>query len=143
MEHLLCESRTLLKTERGLIVEIAFSGRFGLGYEGNLHANEMKAYVTEVVKTNVPVAVLFNLTSMHYEFGDAIGGIAVPLFIRKKSFIPACVVAREETARALQCFFEKRMIFDVAGFKLFHDSEQGLEFLREASQHAPNPPSLT
>jgi hypothetical protein len=35
------------------------------------------------------------------------------------------------------------MIFGVAGFKLFHSAEEGLEFLREASKHAPKTPSLT
>jgi len=128
----ICESRPLLKTQRGLIVEIAFAGHFGDGSQGNLDANEMKAHVEKVVKNDRPIAVLFNLTNLHYEFGDAIGAIAVPLIIEKKSWIPACFVASGKTAQALQWFFNKNMIFSVAGFKMFPDHEQGLAFLRES-----------
>jgi len=129
----LCESRPLLKTQRGLIVEIAFAGHFGDGFQGNLDANEMKTHVEKVVKNDRPIAVLFNLTNLHYEFGDAIGGaIAVPLLIiEKKSWIQACFVASGKTAQALQPFFNKNMIFSVAGFKMFPDHEQGLASLRE------------
>jgi hypothetical protein len=127
----LCESWPLFKTERGLVVEIAFVGRFGDGYQGNLDANEMKLHVETVVKNDRPIAVLFNLKNLRYEFGDAIGAIAVPLIVEKKSWIPACFVASGKTAHALQWFFEKNMIFSVAGFKLFPDHEQGLAFLRE------------
>jgi hypothetical protein len=43
MENLFCASRKLLETRLGLIVEIAFSGRFGLEDEGNVDAHEMSA----------------------------------------------------------------------------------------------------
>ena len=127
----LCESRPLLKTERGLIAEIAFAGRFGDGSQGNLDANEMRAYVETVVKNDRPIALLFDLTNLHYEFGDAIGGIAVPLILGKKSWMPACFVANDKTAQALEWFFKKNMLFGVAGFKLFSAHEQGLAFLTE------------
>jgi hypothetical protein len=127
----LCESRPLLRTEQGLIVEVAFAGRFGDGYQGNLDANEMKAHVEKVVKDDRPIAVLFDLTNLSYEFGDAIGGIAFPLIVERKSWIPACFVASGKTAQALEWFFKKNMIFGVAGFKLFPDHEQGIAFLSE------------
>lgn len=128
---ILCESRPLLKTERGLIVEITLSGCFGDGSQGNQDANEMRAYVTAVVESDRPIAVLFNLSNLRYEFGDAIGGIAAPLIAKRKSVIPACFVANGKTAQALQWFFNKNMIFDVFGFKLLPEHEQGLAFLRE------------
>ncbi len=127
----LCESCPLLKTQRGLIVEIAFAGHFGVGSLGNLDAIEMKTHVEKVVKNDRPIAVLFNLANLHYEFGDAIGAIAVPLIVEKKSWIPACFVARGNTAQALQWAFNKNMLFSVAGFKMFPDHEQGLAYLRE------------
>ena len=40
---MLCESSPLSKTERGFIVEVAFSGRCGEGSPGNSDANEMAA----------------------------------------------------------------------------------------------------
>jgi hypothetical protein len=129
--EVLCESRRLLKTEHGLIVEITFAGHLADGSQGNSDANEMKAYVAAVVKNDRPIAILFNLTDLCYHFGDAIGGIAVPLFVKTKSAIPACFVANGETARALEWFFKKNMIFGFAGFKLFPDHDQGLAFLRE------------
>lgn len=127
----LCGCRPLVKTERGVILEITFAGHLGEGSRDNLDANEMKAYVTAVVENDRPIAIVFNLTDLRYDFGDAIGGIAVPLILKRKSAIPACFVANGETARALQWFFGKNMIFGVAGFKLFSDHEQGLAFLRE------------
>ena len=112
-------------------MEIAFAGQIGDGYQGNVDANEMMAHVETVVTNDRPIAVLFNLTNLHYEFGDAIGGVAVPLIAKRKSVIPACFVANGKTAQALQWFFNKNMIFGVAGYKLFPDREQGLSFLRE------------
>ena len=127
---ILCESRPLLKTERGLIVEVAFTGRFGVGSQGNSDATEMAAHVTSAVKNDRAAAVLFNLSNLEYDFGDAIGAIAIPL-IKSKPVIPACFVANGTTAQALQWFFQKNMIFGVAGFKLFSDREQGTAFLTE------------
>ena len=128
---ILCESHPLLKTKRGLVVEVAFAGRFGDGSQSNSDASEMKAHVETVVKNDRPIAVLFNLTNLRYEFGDAIGAIAVPLIVEKKSWIPACFIASGKTAHALQWFFEKNMLFGFAGFKLFQDREQGLAFLSQ------------
>jgi hypothetical protein len=92
----------------------------------------MKAYTAEVVKRERPIAVLFNLTELRYKWGDAIGGIAFPLLDRERSsFTPACVVAKGKTAQALQWFFQDRVIFGLAGFKLFTEAEQGLEFLQK------------
>jgi hypothetical protein len=127
----LCESRSLLKTERGPIWEIAFAGRFGDGSQGNSDADEMMAYVTRVVKNDRPAAVLFNLSNLAYEFGDAIGGIAFPLIVKGKSVTPACFVANGTTAQALQWLFQKNTIFCLARFKLFSDREQAVAFLRE------------
>lgn len=128
---ILCASRPLLKTVRGLIAEIAFAGRFGDGLQGNLDANEMRAYVETVVKNDRPIAFLFDLTNLHYEFGDALGALAAPLVVEKKSWMPACFVAKDKTAQALEGFFKKNMLFDIAGFKLFSDHEQALTFLTE------------
>ena len=126
----LCESGPLMETNRGLIVEVAFTGRFGIGAQGNSDANETMAHVTGVVKNDRPAAVLFNLSNLEYEFGDAIGAIAVPL-IKTKPVTPACFVANGTTAQALQWFFQKDMIFGVFGFKLFSDREQGVVFLTQ------------
>jgi hypothetical protein len=127
--EMLCESSPLLKTERGFIVEIVFSGSYGEGSQGNPEAREMAAYVMAVVKNDRPAAILFNLTNLQYEFGD--GGIALPLMLNEKSVIPACFVANGTTAQALQWFFQRDVIFGIAGFKLFPDREQGLAFLKE------------
>lgn len=122
-------------------MEVAFTGRFGDGAQGNSDADQMAAHVTGVVKNDRPAAVLFNLSNLEYEFGDAIGAIAIPLIIKTKSrkhgksraldVIPACFVANGTTAQALQWFFQKNMIFGFAGFKLFSEREQGIAFLTE------------
>ena len=126
----LCKSRSLVETDQGPIWEIAFAGRFGDGSHGNSDAKVMMAYVTRVVKNDRPTAVVFNLSNLQYEFGDAIGGIVFPLILKGKSVIPACFVANGTTAKALQWFFQKNMIFGFAGFKLFSDRERGIAFLR-------------
>jgi hypothetical protein len=127
----LCESTPLLRTDRGAIVEVAFTGRFDTGSHGNSDANEMAEYVLGVVKNDRPAAVLFNLRNLQYEFGDAIGGIALPLMAKGKSAIPACFVAGDTTARALQWFFQKNAIFGIAGFKMFADLDEAIAFLKE------------
>lgn len=86
--------------------------------------------MTRVVKNYGPADVLFNLSNLEYEFGDAIGAIAVPLITTMKSVIAACFVAKGTTAQALQWLFQKNMIFGLARFKLFSDREQGIAFLR-------------
>jgi hypothetical protein len=98
----LCESGTLFNSEGGLIVELVFTGRLEVGAQGNSDANKMSTYVTRVVKNYGPAAVLFNLSNLEYEFGDAIGAIAVPLITTTKSAIAACFVAKGTTAQALQ-----------------------------------------
>jgi len=126
-----CDSRRLLETDRGLVVEVVFRGRYLLGSEGNPQAYQMKAFTSEVVSREHPIAVLFNMTDLRYQWGDAIGSIAFPLLnVGTNSFKPACVVAKGRTARALEWFFTDRAIFGIAGFKLFSDSEQALRFLK-------------
>ena len=110
---------------------LAFSGRFGKGSQGNSDANEMAEYVMGVVTNDRPAAVMFNLRNLQYEVGDAIGGIALPLMAKGKSAIPACFVASDTTAQALQWFFQKNAIFGIAGFKMFPDLEQAIAFLKE------------
>ena len=91
----------------------------------------MTWYTANVVKTERPAAVLFNLTELGYECGDAIGGFAYPLLNPDRgSFTPACVVAKGKTATALQWFFQPGVTFGLAGFKLFSDAAEGLEFLK-------------
>jgi hypothetical protein len=132
MQELSCAFRRLLETERGSVVEIAFRGRYPIGSDGNSHGSKMTAYTADVVKWERPATVLFNLTELRYEWGDAIGGIALPFLDRDtSSFTPACVVAKGKTARALQWLFEDRIIFGLAGFKLFTEAEQGLRFLKK------------
>lgn len=89
------------------------------------------AIVTRVVKNDRPAAVLFNVSNLQYEFGDAIGGIATPLIVKRKSAIPACFIANGATAKALQWFFQEKMIFNLFGFRLFSDRERGIAFLKE------------
>jgi hypothetical protein len=44
-------------------------------------------------------------------------------------FLPACIVAKGRTAKALQWFLDARTVVYHAGVKLFDKFEDGLDFL--------------
>ena len=136
MKELSCKSKTLLKTDRGSVVEIGFAGEYPPESVGK-HAATMMDYVTQVVSKENPSAVLFNLTEYEYGAGDAIGQIVIPLLDHeKRSFKPACVVAKGRTAKALEWFFAPNVIFGIAGMKLFSDVAEGLVFLKKRLETA-------
>lgn len=130
MRELSCKSKTLLNTDQGPIVEIAFAGEYPSGEVGD-HAFVMMDYVTSVVSKENPAAVLFNFTEYEYRGGDAIGQIIIPLGDPvRKVFRPACVVALGQTAKSMQWFFEPNVMWGMEGWKLFDKVEDGLAFLQ-------------
>lgn len=139
MKSPVCASKTLENTDNGPIIEVSFRGTYPPGTEGNPHAAVMKHHVKRLVAEKSPVAVLFDLTELAYVWGDALGSIAWDLHQKtdprksKMLFIPACVIARGRTAKALEWFFSPNVIFGIAGMRLFDNVADGLEFLRGAS----------
>lgn len=128
----LSKSSTLLETEPGKIVEIAFTGE----YASATDSFTMEDYATEVVSKHNPSAVLFNFTELQlaedYLSVDAITNIARPMMkSEEKSFRPACIIAEGSMAKALEWFFSNNMIFGFAGWKLFTDIAEGLAFLKK------------
>jgi hypothetical protein len=94
-------TRLLDSTENGSIVLVSFSGDSPPGSEGNEVAQEMKAVVTAAVNKFHPSAVVFDLSELHYTWGNSISGIFWALLQDTREFLPSCVVATDPTRRAL------------------------------------------
>lgn len=121
----------LERTAHGNIMMIAFGGAYPLGSYGNEVAASMKKFVSEVIASDDPAAVLFNLTKLDYEWGDAIMGIVMPLVRADQSIRPSCVHATGNTAQALVPMFEPRFLWGIYGVMSCDTRAEGIEKLRE------------
>ena len=136
MHDLKFKEEVLEEGPQGLILRIAFEGVYPLGSQGNAHARKMQEHVREVVLEYQPDAVLFDMTGLHYEFGNAIGGIVYGLHkgegFRFREILPCCIVATGRTAKALEWFFEHGSghILHLASMHLVDALDAGTEFLR-------------
>lgn len=98
---------------------VSFGGLFPPGSEGNSFASAMiETLRSEIARTGASGLVL-DLTGLAYQFGDAVGGLAMPLLKPDKTFRPAAIVAQGETAEALRPLLEPRMLMGVAGIRMF------------------------
>ena len=134
-QDIACNWNLIKNTDKGPIVKVIFHGIYPPGGQGNPHAAVMFEYLRQVVSKENPAAVLIDLTELKYTFGNSIGGIAYTLGSEKKdglSIIPACVVAKGETAKALSWFFEDsqplKLVYDMG---LFTSNKKGIEFLEK------------
>jgi hypothetical protein len=94
-------TKLLESTGSASIVLVTFSGDYPPGSEGNEMARDMKDVVTAAVKKFHPSAVVFDLSELHYTWGNSISGIFWALLQDTREFLPSCVVATEPTRRAL------------------------------------------
>src|SRR5262245_35936457 len=131
-EGIQARSSTLMETDKGRILEIAFSGRYPPGSLGNEHAARMIELAKTIVERDKPRAVLFNLQRLNYVWGDAICGLAMTIADREyKTFLLGCVYAEGRTASALEGLFIKGWLFELAGMKLFRDRAEAEGYLKE------------
>ena len=134
-QDIACNWNLIKNTDTGPIVKVIFRGKYPPGGQGNPHAAMMFEYLRQVVSKENPAAVLIDLTELKYTFGNSIGGIAYTLGSEKKdglSIIPACVVAKGETAKALSWFFEDGQILKfIYHMELFTSNKKGIEFLEK------------
>lgn len=123
---------TLYQTEAGPIIEICFAGRYPPGSFGNDHANEMRMATLAAVQAHQPVAVLFNMRSLNYVWGDSILNIIHPLFDREtKTILPSCIFSSGRTSTALEEIFRISGISAMAGLEMFRDREEAFEKLKK------------
>lgn len=121
----------LEETAHGRIIMIAFGGAYPLGSLGNEVASSMKKFVSEVVADENPAAVLFNLTRLDYEFGDAIMGIVMPLIDAGRITRPFCVHATGNTALSLAPLFRPPFMWSVLGVVSCDTRAAGIEILKK------------
>ena len=94
MINLQSQARVLVKTERGSIIQISFSGDYPPGSAGTDVARAMETAVTKALREFAPIAVIFDLSSLRYVWGDGICSIFWPLRKGTSDFLPSCVVAQ-------------------------------------------------
>jgi hypothetical protein len=87
MAHL--TTRWALVSEPGEppVISISFRGAYPAGSEGNATADDMTAFVREVVAEAQPAAVVCDLRELTYTWGDAICGIVWPLRNERGRFL--------------------------------------------------------
>jgi hypothetical protein len=119
----------LTRTEAGSIILISFSGDYPAGSAGNEVAREMEAVVTNAVAEFAPVAVVFDLSELDYTWGDAIAGIFWALRRDSGDFLPSCVVAKEETGKALVDLVTQSQLSGVFKTDFSHEISQAMEHL--------------
>jgi hypothetical protein len=124
-----CHYSTLWESHDGPAVAISFRGFYPSGSLGNEHAELMRDYVSQVVAQVNPAAVLFDLTDLDYEWGDAICTMVLPLRTKDKTFRPFCLIAVGPTAVALRPLFTANFIFGAFGGKLFENRQDGVAHL--------------
>ncbi len=103
------------------IVRVAFYGDYPDGAAGDVAAERMSVAVVSAVRYEGARAVIFDLSGLRYRRGDAIASIVLPLLDRSgEGCLPACVVAKGETATAIGPLMAGTP-FEVAGARLLDD----------------------
>jgi hypothetical protein len=85
---------------------------------------------SEIIGAEDPAGVLFNFLGLKYRWGDSIGNLATTIFNRQnRSILPACVLAKGRTAKALEWFHKVGTPFKIFKVDLFDTEEDALNFL--------------
>jgi len=124
----------------GIVLVITFAGTYPEGSAGNPTADRMKRAVAEAVSDlpGPPAAVLFDMTELHYEWGDAILGILYPLMQNAGShrspvllWPPVAIAARGATRHALTSLGVEGGLGGLVEVRLVETREVALDHLRE------------
>jgi hypothetical protein len=91
----------LRQTPMGPVVVIRMAGHYPDGSEGNPFAAELQARVEQIMDEISPGGVIFDMSDLEYEWGDALAGIFLPLMHPGEGFVPSRVVAQGATEEAL------------------------------------------
>jgi hypothetical protein len=110
-------------------VAVSFRGLYPPGSLGDEHAHQMRDYLAAVVAEAEPAAALLDLTALEYEFGDALGGLALPLQTRAKGCRPFCIVATGRTAEAVRPLVGPNWLIGILGGKLFETRQEAVAYL--------------
>lgn len=114
-----------VETSDHRIIIVRFAGTYPPGSAGNDFAREMVNYLRSVLSEVAAGGVVFDLTFLEYEWGDAIGSLAFPL-LRGDKPRPAAIVAHGQTASALKPLLQEPCVLGVAGVALTESVEEAI-----------------
>jgi anti-sigma B factor antagonist len=129
------ETKEVLKTESGPIIQVSFSGDYPPGSAGNYTAASMYFWVARAVRNFQPAGVIFDLSLLRYTLGDAICEIVLPLLRKQQSpaCMPYCFVARGGTAKALAALVASNSLLGMAHPQILADAKLALDHLVQHS----------
>ena len=129
MENLECHAELI---EPGTILRIAFSGFYPPGSEGTPVADAMSDYVSQAVSEFLPASILIDLSGLNYRWGNGIVAIVAVLVNTgwRYRLRCVCVLAKDETARAIRPLFEPNLYFGICEVKLFEDEQNAVAYLK-------------
>ena len=114
---------------QGSIWLLEVRGYYPDGSNGNRHAREICDFVSKLVGSTDPTAILFDFSDLRYRWGDALGGALVCAMFdgREESGRPrvVSVVAQGRTLRAMNSLIELSQSEDFR-IELFENRETAL-----------------
>lgn len=111
------------------VVRIAFTGRGGIGSEGNADGRRMCDAISEVLSAQRPTGLIVDLSGFEYEFGNWMGSVAFSAY-ETLGKGRACVVASGSTGTALASLWEFGKLHLL--LPLFATLDEAREFLSQA-----------
>ena len=132
---------------QGPVIVVRFSGVYPRGFAGNRFAYLMVGSLESVLVETGAAGVVLDLTELDYGWGDAIGGLAMPLQCGTRvpagassgklgRFRPAAAVASGITAQALKPLLEPHTLLGIAGVKLFPTTLEAVVHVEEVLDRA-------
>lgn len=119
LKRWLGRDRVPVFSQRDGIVTIGFEGLYPAGSDGNDFAAFMAGHARKIIADTNPEGVIFDLSRLHYEWGDAIGQLAFALHDPANGTVrPGVVVATGSTARVLEPLFAPNFVFGALGVAL-------------------------
>ena len=122
--ELQCSCAAVPNPFRKKLFKISFQGDYPPGSRGNSTAARMRNYVEHTIQTHQPEGLIFDLTGLHYQHGDAICEILRPLK-QSQGFTPSCIVAGGKTKEALSTLY-KNSLLEIANCRIVISIEEAL-----------------
>lgn len=123
---------------RGPLIVVNFSGVYPPGSAGNEFAEAMVEFLRSVVAETQPGGIVLDLTRLDYVWGDAIGGLAMPLLAKREPLRAVAIVATGRTAGALAPLLAPNFPMALAGMRLAATREQALALVEQALEREPS-----
>lgn len=111
------------------VIAVSFGGILPPGSEGNRFAKAMADFLSAALSATNAAGVVIDLTGLSYEWGDGIGGLAMPFLGSGRA---AAIVATGATAEALRPLTAPPFLLGVAGIAIFAAREEAQAHVRRS-----------